>query len=70
MDGKYGNTLMELVEILNVCTNFELVTLVTLKIKVSNNVENYVKMSVSKSKIFFQNIAINYSALMQPKTEK
>lgn len=31
---------------------------------------NYVKMSVSKSKIFFQNIAINYSALMQPKTEK
>lgn len=61
---------MELVEILHVCTNFELVTLVTLKIKVSNNVENYVKMSVSKSKIFFQNIAINYSPLMQPKTEK
>lgn len=61
---------MELVEILHVCTNFELVTLATLKIKVSNNVENYVKMSVSKSKIFFQNIAINYSPLMQPKTEK
>lgn len=33
VDGEYGNMLMELVEILHVCTNFELVTLVTLKIK-------------------------------------
>lgn len=50
---------MELVEILHVCTNLELITLVTLKIKVSNNVENDMKMSISKSKLFFQNIAIN-----------